>query len=133
IGTMIYLVGRRVRKVSRRVQRVRAILSSILEETFTGMRVIKGNNMEQAETRRFEKRTRDVFRMGLKTTAAEELGSGLTQFLGLFTVAIVVLVGAWFVVVRQELTAGNFVVFALLLTQVFRPLKGASKITSKIQ
>lgn len=133
IGGLIYVLGKRIRKVSRRVQKVRAILSSILEESFTGMRVIKGYNMEQIETRRFEKRTREVFRMGLKTTAAEELGSSLTQFLGLFTVAVVVLVGAYFVVVKQALSAGNFVVFALLLTQVFRPLKGASKVTSKIQ
>lgn len=133
IGGLIYVLGRRIRKVSRRVQQVRAILSSILEEAFTGMRVIKGYNMEKIETRRFEKRTREVFRMGLKTTAAEEIGASLTQFLGLFTVAVVVLVGAYFVVIRQALSAGDFVVFALLLTQVFRPLKGASKVTSKIQ
>lgn len=133
IGGAIYVLGRRIRKVSRRIQRVKAILSTILEEAFTGMRVIKGYNMERIETRRFEKRTREVFRMGLKTTAAEEIGSSLTQFLGLFTVAIVVLVGAYFVVIKQALSAGNFVVFALLLTQVFRPLKGASKVTSKIQ
>lgn len=133
IGAAIFIIGRRIRKVSRRVQRVKAILSSILEEAFTGMRVIKGYNMEMIETRRFEKRTREVFRMGLKTTAAEEIGASLTQFLGLFTVAVVVLVGAYFVVIKQALSAGNFVVFALLLTQVFRPLKGASKVTSKIQ
>ncbi len=133
IGTAIYIIGKRIRKISRRVQRIKAVLSSILEEAFTGMRVIKGYNMEQIESRRFEKRTREVFRMGLKTTAAEEFGSGLTQFLGLFTVAVVVLVGAYFVVVLQALAGSDFVVFALLLTQVFRPLKGASKVTSKIQ
>lgn len=133
IGYLIYIIGGRIRKVSRRIQKVKAILSSILEEAFTGMRVIKGYNMENIETRRFEKRTREVFRMGLKTTAAEEIGSSLTQFLGLFTVAVVVLVGAYFVVVKQALSGSSFVVFALLLTQVFRPLKGASKVTSKIQ
>lgn len=133
IGVSIFTLGKRIRKVSRRIQRIKAVLSSILEEAFTGMRVIKGYNMEQIETRRFEKRTREVFRMGLKTTAAEELGSSLTQFLGLLTVAVVVLVGAYFVVVKQALSGSSFIVFALLLTQVFRPLKGASKVTSKIQ
>lgn len=133
IGYLIFVLGRRIRKVSRRIQKVKAILSSILEEAFTGMRVIKGYNMENIETRRFERRTREVFRMGLKTTAAEEIGGSLTQFLGLFTIAGVVLAGAYFVVIKQELSGGDFVVFALLLTQVFRPLKGASKVTSKIQ
>ncbi len=133
IGYLIYVIGGRIRKVSRRIQKVKAILSSILEEAFTGMRVIKGYNMENIETRRFERRTREVFRMGLKTKAAEEIGSSLTQFLGLFTVAVVVLVGAYFVVVKQALSGSSFVVFALLLTQVFRPLKGASKVASKIQ
>ena len=133
IGVTIYLIGSRIRRVSRKVQRIKAILSSILEEAFTGMRVIKGYNMERIETRRFEKRTREVFRMGLKTTAAEELGSGFTQFLGLFTVAVVVIAGAYYVEVKQALSGGDFVVFALLLTQVFRPLKGASKVTGKIQ
>lgn len=133
IGFTIYVIGKRIRRVSRRVQKVKAVLSSILEEAFSGMRVIKGYNMEKIEARRFEKRTREVFRMGLKTTASEEFGSGMTQFLGLFTVAVVVLVGAYFVVVRQDLEGSSFVMFALLLTQVFRPLKGASKVTSKIQ
>lgn len=133
IGGTIYVIGRRIRKVSRKVQKVKAVLSSILEEAFTGMRVIKGYNMEAIESRRFEKRTREVFRMGLKTTAAEEFGSGITQFLGLFTVAVVVLIGAYFVVVKKQLGGDDFAVFVLLLTQVFRPLKGASKVTSKIQ
>ena len=133
IGSAIYIIGRRIRKVSRKVQRVKSILSSILEEAFTGMRVIKGYNMEQIEARRFEKKTRDVFRMGLKTTAAEEFGSGLTQFLGLFTVAVVVLVGAYYVIVLNKLDGADFIIFVSFLTQVFRPLKGASKVTSKIQ
>lgn len=133
IAGAIYIVGKKVRKVSRKIQRIKALLSSILEEAFTGMRVIKGYNMEQIEARRFEKKTRDVFRMGLKTTAAEEFGSGLTQFLGLFTVSVVVLVGAYFVIIKQQLSGGDFLLFIGFLTQIFRPLKGASKVTSKIQ
>lgn len=133
IGGLIFIIGKRIRKISRRIQIIKATLSSILEEAFTGMRVIKGYNMEQIETRRFEKRTREVFRMGLKTTAAEEMGNSLIQFLSLLTVAAIILAGTYFVVARDELSVSSFVVFAFLLTQVFRPLKGASKVTSKIQ
>lgn len=133
IGLVIYLIGKRIRRVSQKIQATKAVLSSILEETFTGMRVIKAYNMEDIEARRFEKRTRQVFRMGLKTTASEEMGSSLTQFLGLVTVAMIALAGTWFVLVKEELSISSFVVFAGLLTQVFRPLKGASKVSSKIQ
>jgi subfamily B ATP-binding cassette protein MsbA len=69
----------------------------------------------------------------MKTTAAEEIGSGLTQFLGLATVAVVFLIGTYFVVVRHDLDGPSFILFTGLLTQVFRPLKGASKVSSKIQ
>lgn len=133
IGLLLYGIGRRVRKVSQRIQELRAVLSSIAQESFAGIRVVKAFNMEDRQADRYEKESWTAFKRGLKTVVAEELGTGLTAFLGVFTVAAMILLGGFYVLQTRELSGSEFVLFVVFLSQVFRPLKGSSRVISKIQ
>ncbi len=133
VGILLYVIGRRVRKISRRIQELRAILSSLIQESFTGIRVIKAFNMEQAQADRFERESWRAFKRALKTVVAEEVGTGATAFLGVATVATMILVGGYYVLQTRELSGSDFVLFVVFLSQVFRPLKGSSRVMAKIQ
>jgi subfamily B ATP-binding cassette protein MsbA len=133
VGLLLYAIGRRVRKISQRIQELRAILSSLAQESFAGIRVVKAFNMEHEQADRYEKESWAAFRRGLKTVVAEELGTGLTAFLGVLTVAVMILAGGYYVLQTRELSGSEFVLFVVFLTQVFRPLKGSSRVISKIQ
>lgn len=133
IGLMLYVLGRRVRRTSMRIQQSRAGLANVAQETVTGMRVVKAYNMEPYEAKRFRGGNNRIFGMALRTTAAEELGQGFTQLLGVVTVSAMVLAGGHYILNTRELGASDFVMFIGLLTQVFRPLKGTSKVNSRIQ
>lgn len=133
MGILIYALGRRVRRTSSRIQAAKGALASILEEAFSGMRVVKAYNMEKREAERFEKENHRIFRLSLKTTAASEVGTSATQLLSVATVGIMVLLGGYVVVVTQELSYSDFLIFVALLTQVFRPLKTVPKTNTKLQ
>lgn len=133
IGLLLYGIGRRVRKISQRIQELRAVLSSIAQESFAGIRVVKAFNMELAQADRYERESWTAFRRSLKTVVAEELGTGLTAFLGVLTVAVMILLGGYYVLQTRELSGSEFVLFVVFLSQVFRPLKGSSRVISKIQ
>ncbi|MGC8740985.1 MAG: ABC transporter ATP-binding protein [Candidatus Sumerlaeaceae bacterium] len=133
IGLLLYGIGRRVRKVSQRIQELRALLSSIAQESFAGIRVVKAFNMEERQANRYEGESWIAFKRGMKTVIAEELGTGLTAFLGVFTVAAMILLGGYYVLQTRELSGSEFVLFVVFLSQVFRPLKGSSRVISKIQ
>ncbi|MCX7626634.1 MAG: ABC transporter ATP-binding protein/permease [Candidatus Sumerlaeaceae bacterium] len=133
IGLLLYGIGRRVRKISQRIQELRAVLSSIAQESFSGIRVVKAFNMEEAQADHYERESWTAFRRSLKTVVAEELGTGLTAFLGVLTVAVMILLGGYYVLQTRELSGSEFVLFVVFLSQIFRPLKGSSRVISKIQ
>jgi subfamily B ATP-binding cassette protein MsbA len=133
VAVILYTLGKRVRRVSTRVQKVRGALASILEETFTGMRVVKAFNMENREAKRFFGDSDRILRMSMRTRAAEEAGGGLTQLLGIVTVSLMVLAGGYHIIITERMSGPDFVLFIGFLTQVFRPLKGISKTNSRIQ
>jgi len=133
LGLLLYGIGRKVRKISKRVQEIRAQIASIAEETFSGIRVVKAYNMETKEANRYERESWNVFGRTLKTVIAEELGTGLVALLGIVTVSAMILAGGYYVLQTRELSGSDFVLFILFLTQVFRPLKGSSRVIAKIQ
>ncbi|MBX7245580.1 MAG: ABC transporter ATP-binding protein/permease [Candidatus Sumerlaeaceae bacterium] len=133
IVLIVFVIGRRVRRIAGQMQAKRAELMSLGVEVFTGMKVVKAYNMEAEESRKFQKKHRSIFRMNLKTKLSEELGEGLTGFLGFLTVAGVILAGGYFILDSGELSGSGFAMFLALLTQIFRPLKSVPKTNSRIQ
>lgn len=133
MGVLLFVLGKRVRRTSSRIQKVRGSLSKAVEETFSGMRAVKSFNMEKRESERFERDSSNIFRMTLNTTAAEEIGTGLTQFTGIATIAIMLIAGGYSILLAGKISGTDFMMFIILLTQVFRPLKGTSKTNSRVQ
>jgi subfamily B ATP-binding cassette protein MsbA len=97
------------------------------------MRIVKGYCTEEREAQRFHEANHRIFRLGLKTIAAEEIGGGLSHLVGMATIGLMVLGGGWFVVVNGTLSPGDFALFVGFLSQVFRPMRDVSKVNAKLQ
>ena len=133
MAILVFVVGKRVRAVSLNVQRSRADLSKMVEEAFTGVRVVKGFNMEDYERERFTAESRQVLDLNMKTTFADEFGTGFVKLLGFVTAGAVVAAGGYTVLQTHELSASDFAWFIGLLSQLFNPLRSVSKTNSRIQ
>jgi len=118
--------GRKVRKWVRRGQERMGEMNSLLQETFTGERVIKVFGMEKYEIKRFRAENHRVFVANLKTLIFEELSSPVIEFLGSVAAAVIVVIGGG-MVLQGSITTGQFFSFMAALGLMYEPLKKINK------
>ncbi|GAB3927278.1 ABC transporter ATP-binding protein [Larkinella terrae] len=132
-GFIAMLVRRMKRDAQAGQQRLSGILS-LLDETFGGMRVVKGFNAEPFVTQKFQTEN-DGYRKAVRSLAnRRELASPFSEFMGISVVAIILLYGGSLVLTHQsDLSASDFITFLLIFSQVTRPAKEISNAFSGSQ
>ncbi len=130
---LIVLIGRRIRKRSRRVQDRMADLGKHLAETLEGIRTVKGFGMEPLEAQRFRQRTRAFYRAFKRREYLRALGSPLTEFLSSLAAALILLYGARLIFVEHTLTPDRFFVFLAGALSLMAPFKRISNANAILQ
>ena len=91
----ILSLGRRIRKSAGRIQSLLANLTSIIQETFSGIRVVRAFSMERYETEKFERENRGVFDTSIKLLRALSLVRPMIEFVGGASVAATLVLGTF--------------------------------------
>lgn len=123
----IGIVGRKVRRLTKRAQEKVADISSILFETISGIQVVKAFCMEHYEGRRFKRENRTLFRVMVAAAKKSAILSPLTEWGGMLVVAFLCYYGAR-LIIKEELTVGLFVMFIGVLVSMVKPLKDIGKL-----
>ncbi|MBI3940359.1 MAG: ATP-binding cassette domain-containing protein [Acidobacteria bacterium] len=120
--------GKRMRKITWSSQEKLAGISHLLQETLTGIRVVKAFGMENFENRRFQTATRGLMRTNMRSTAVSALNSPVMEFIG-YVAFVPFLVYAHYKIrdPLQPLTLGSFVVFLTALFRLYDPVRRLSK------
>ncbi|MGI8784571.1 MAG: ABC transporter ATP-binding protein [Acidobacteriota bacterium] len=119
-------LGRKMRRHSGRSQASLADISTILQETITGIRIVKAFGMERFENSRFRQATRQLMRANLKSTRVGAMNSPLIEFIG-YVAFVPFLIYAHFNIRSSEVTLGAFVVFIFALFRLYEPVRKLSK------
>src|SRR5207302_5842028 len=90
-------VGRLMKRATRRLLERMANLYKILQESFLGIRVVKGFTMEPYERRRFRTAAKDYCQRAVWVVNLEALASPIIEFLGVAAVGAAFLAGAYLV------------------------------------
>jgi subfamily B ATP-binding cassette protein MsbA len=130
--TVIDKLGKRLRRASREAQRGLGELSALLQETLTGIRVVKAFGMEHAETEKFRRAAERLFRHSLHAERLAAIGSPLMEFIGACAGAGVLLYGSWRIT-QGVLTMGQFVTFLLAAFATYAPIRRLSSANVRIQ
>jgi subfamily B ATP-binding cassette protein MsbA len=125
-------LGRRVRKVSRKVLESIAEISSFLHETFAGNKIVKAFGMEPYEKKRFFNKTMMLFKLEMKEVRAKSLSSPIMEFLGGLGIAFVIWYGGYRVIAGTY-TTGTFVSFLAAVVMLYDPVKKLSKLNNQLQ
>ncbi len=125
----ILAVGRRIRRRTVRVQEKLADLTSILQETFEGIRVVKAFNMEPYETARFRRENRTLYRLGIRIIRQLNIVRPVIELLGGITAAAAIIIGAS--MFRMEL--GVILAFCVAIFLLYEPAKKIGALYNKIQ
>jgi len=125
-------IGRYIRVSSRFSQDKMAELNHILQETFSGIRIVKAFGMEPFEITKFKAATRRLLKVNLRWVRAHALTSPLMETLGAVVIAGLLLYA------RNEIahhgqTTGGFFAFLYALIKMYEPIKRLTGVNNAFQ
>ncbi|MFH1143865.1 MAG: ABC transporter ATP-binding protein [Candidatus Eisenbacteria bacterium] len=132
-GIVIHAIGQSLKRKSRRVQERIAEVTSNLQETLTGIRVVQAFSQEGREARRFRDRTQQHFLATLRQVRMHRLSSPLSETLGVGIMVAVLWYGGHQVLIGGGLSAEDFVRFLTVLFAMLQPLKSLAELNNSVQ
>ncbi len=124
--------GKKLRKVGRRNQTKIADISTILQEIFSGIGVVKAFANENSETEKFKKQNSKLVKIALKGAFYNALSPPVMEFIGALGVGVVIWYGGTQVIAGNS-TPGTFFSFLTALMMMYEPFKKISKSNMVIQ
>jgi ATP-binding cassette, subfamily B, bacterial MsbA len=124
--------GKKLRKAGREGQEKMSDMYGILQETLSGIKVVKAFNMEKYEINKFEKENRSYFSIVMRSMRVEALSSPVMEFIGAFGVAFVIWYGGKDVI-NHFWTAGAFFSFLGAAFSTYNPIKNFANMNTNIQ
>jgi len=125
-------IGRYIRISSRRSQDKMAEINNVLQETFSGIRIVKAFGMELFEIAKFKQATRRLLRINLRWVRANAATSPLMELLGAITIAGLLLY-ARNQILHHAQTTGGFVAFLYALLKMYEPIKRLTGVNNAFQ
>lgn len=134
---IIYFVIKTLAKKNRRsgkeAQDFTASLNAIVQEHFSHIRLVQGYEMYEHQSRRFQQEAMRVFRASMSMAKALSLSSPINDVLGVTASCCVLVMGGYFVLVKNELEAVDFISYVFLLVQMFQPIKRIERSIQDVQ
>ncbi|UCD70707.1 MAG: lipid A export permease/ATP-binding protein MsbA [Syntrophobacterales bacterium] len=124
--------GQKLRKFSTKGQIQMGSITSLLQETISGNRIVKAFTMEDYETRRFSAENDRFFKVVMKRQKIRALSSPVAELLGGLGVAGIMLVGGYSVIEGTS-TPGTFGSFLAALLLLYKPIKNLSRVNDIVQ
>ena len=128
----ITTLGRRLRHVTADTQAQTGGLMTLLQQTFTGMRLVKSYRMEDYEADRAAALTSNIRDLVVRAERVKAVASPLMETIGGVAVTIVIVYGGWRVI-QETTTAGAFFSFLTALLIAYRPIKALANLNAQIQ
>ncbi|HPF70406.1 MAG TPA: ABC transporter ATP-binding protein, partial [Candidatus Krumholzibacteria bacterium] len=130
---VIVMVGKRLRRYSHRQQERLADLTSVLQETVYGIRVVKAFAMERFENARYRRESERLFTQMFKISRTQRATSPLSEQLTTLVGAVILWYGGRQVFVEHTLAPEAFLTFLGALFSMIHPIKELSGVNNGIQ
>ncbi|MCK4271196.1 ABC transporter ATP-binding protein [bacterium] len=130
---VISKIGRKLRKYSVRSLEKIGNITSILQETFSGIRVVKAFGMEKVEISKFTSETGRYFRTMLKMVRVRTLAGPVNEFLGTAAGVVVLWYGGRQVLRGEMMAPEDFMTYVFAIFLLMQPIKSLAKVHNQIQ
>lgn len=126
-GIFIGRIGKNLRKSSMRLQTQQGTLLSILEETLSGMRIVKAFNGEKKITGKFTEINEAYTDTITQVYRRRFLASPLSEFLGTMVMMVLMYIGGMIVLNQSgSLSSEAFIAYLIIFSQIITPAKAFS-------
>lgn len=130
---IIAWIGNKLKKQTIILQTKLADITSILQETISGVKIVKAFGMERFENQRFMNETKNYFKLVLKTVRTRNLSSPITEILSVIIGVVIIYYGGILVLVDGTLNASQFLGFLFAIFQMMPPIKELGSVNNRIQ
>jgi ATP-binding cassette, subfamily B, bacterial MsbA len=131
VFTMVRM-GKRLRGLATSGQERMGDMASTLQETLSGIRMVKAYGREESEEARFHGSNRSFLSTTMKAIQVSSLGSSHLEVIGVVGVAAIIWYGG-FLVINGAMTPGAFFSFLAAMFMAFTPIRKLSGSNNQIQ
>ena len=132
VALPMIIVGRILRRLSKRSQEKMADINSLLVETFIGVRIVRAFCAEMREIARFKEQNYQYYRLAMKAIKRMLLLGIFTELIGI-GMAIFILYYSGRQVIDGVLSFGVFALFMAGILSLIKPFKKLSQVSSIMQ
>ena len=133
-GFIMGRVGKYLKRVSLEQQNQLGTIMSNIEETISGLRIIKAFNAEDKVRNRFAGENEKYRNLSRRMSRRYELAHPMSEFLGTATIAIVLWFGGTLILGGTDaITAPKFIYYMVIFYSIINPAKDFSKASYNIQ
>lgn len=132
-GFIIGRIGRSLKKQSTMLQEKLGAILSTIEETLSGIRVIKAFNAERKQFKKFDTQNHELLAIKNKAIRKRDSASPVSEVLGVTAIVCVLWYGGRLVLNNTFLDPGDFLAYILIFSQIIQPLKNLSAASYNIR
>ncbi|MFV8367648.1 ABC transporter ATP-binding protein [Flavobacterium sp. XS1P27] len=138
-GLLISKIGKSLRSKSERVQYENGYLISIVEESLSGLKVVKSYNAESNFKQKFNDSVTRVLKLSNSIGKKNNLATPLSEFLGIITICVLLWFGGKMVLVdklpdgKALLDGAKFLAYMGLAYNILTPAKAISKASYSVK
>jgi len=133
-GLIIGQIGKSLKRTSVKGQRKMGEILNIIEESISGLRIIKAFNAIGYSQQKFEETNTNYYRLMNRLYRKRDLASPLSEFLGVIVMVVVLSYGGNLVFsASKTLSAEVFLTFLAIFSQILNPAKAVVTAAYNIQ
>lgn len=124
-GYIVGSIGKSLKKTSDDGQQQMGTLVAMMDETITGLRIIKAFTAETLTIKNFGNKNQDYTSLMTRMYRKRDLASPVSEFLGVFILVFVIWYGGKLILNNDDaaLSASAFIAYILIFTQLIPPVK----------
>ncbi|MFN4298545.1 MAG: ABC transporter ATP-binding protein [Thermaurantimonas sp.] len=127
VSYVISRIGRSLKRQSTTAQSQLGSLMSHIDETITGLRILKAFNAEKVKQARFEQINSHFYKTSNRVMRRYDLASPVSEMLGAVIMAAVIWFGGRIVIASDQFGPANFIAYILFFYQMIPPSKAISR------
>jgi len=132
-GIIIGKIGQSLKRKSHRVQERIADVTTVLQETITGIKVVKAFSMENYESNKFQTKTFEHFKIFVRRSRLHRLTGPLSEITGIGIMVCVLWYGGHMVLSGELLSSEDFIRFIAILFSLMDPIKKLGQFNNDVQ
>ena len=132
VAVPMTVIGKTLRKLSKKSQEKMADINSVLIETLTGVRIVRAFCAEKREQEKFNKQNHEYYRLAMKSIKRMLILGNTTEIIGV-AMALFIIYYSGRQVINGVLSFGAFTLFMATLLSLIKPFKKLSHVGSIMQ